>query len=70
MYVVCGTCMHGPPTKLNIIFKQHLKIVNGGAGPLPRVRWVGLGWHMRISNVISANFVNQIQRLPVFECIG
>ena len=32
----------------DISFKRHLNIVNGGAGLLPRVRWVGLGWHMRI----------------------
>ena len=28
----------------NLSFKQHLNIVNGGVGLLPRVRWVGLGW--------------------------
>ena len=36
----------------SISFKQHLNIVNGGAGPLPWMCWVGLGWYMRIGKSV------------------
>ena len=55
------------------ISKRHLNIVNGEAGPLPRVRWVGLVGICalaRVCRVVSAKLANQILRLPVFECIG
>ena len=46
----------------SISFKQHLNIVNSGAEPLPRVRWVGLAhahWQECVECLVPSLPINQ-----------